>query len=269
MEKYLKTETDTNSSYYYPKDPIVVDSFVIPIQNQVHDLNISIDTIQISGISTFTVSDIATNAKSKKVSALLILPDVRFSMYYKVNGFYLDQKNNETKSYIDKGKVTYSVHGWRTVLAGKVVDIVNKTVLEMAGFGMRSHYDFFESQVDSFVYGQDKRELIDICKLISSEIMKKAINAVDDKFESVMLDKLDVKEMTTWSGFKDSEDNFQKEEDGQLLMMESKVSVRGSKRRQKRQVPCEVGEELDEYVDSLFRFLKRLIRVMEPFNVSV
>lgn len=33
------------------------------------------------------------------------------------------------------------------------------------------------------------------------------------------------------------------------------------------QVPCEVGDELDEYVDSLFRFAKRLIRVMEPFNL--
>ena len=36
--------------------------------------------------------------------------------------------------------------------------------------------------------------------------------------------------------------------------------------RQKRQVPCERGEELDEYVDSLFRFASRLIRAMEPFG---
>lgn len=36
--------------------------------------------------------------------------------------------------------------------------------------------------------------------------------------------------------------------------------------RQKRQVPCERGEELDDYVDSLFRFASRLIRAMEPFN---
>lgn len=38
-------------------------------------------------------------------------------------------------------------------------------------------------------------------------------------------------------------------------------------KRRKRQVPCEVGPELDEYVDSLFRFGRRLIRVMEPFSV--
>lgn len=36
--------------------------------------------------------------------------------------------------------------------------------------------------------------------------------------------------------------------------------------RSKRQVPCERGEELDEYVDSLFRFASRLIRAMEPFS---
>lgn len=38
------------------------------------------------------------------------------------------------------------------------------------------------------------------------------------------------------------------------------------KSRVKRQVPCERGEELDDYVDSLFRFASRLIRAMEPFN---
>ena len=36
--------------------------------------------------------------------------------------------------------------------------------------------------------------------------------------------------------------------------------------RRKRQVPCKPGDELDEYVDSLFRFASRLIRAMEPFN---
>lgn len=273
LQKWLKAEADSNSTDFQLKDALLIDSFTIPILNHDYNLNISIDTIQVSGISSFTISDIATNVKSRKVSVLLVLPDVHLSMYYKLNGQHLDPKDNETRFYVDKGKVTYSVHGWRTVLAGKVVDIVNKTIVEMAGFGMRSHYDFFETQLESFVYGQDKREMIDICKLISSEIMKKAINAVDDKFESVMLDRLNFREMTAWTGFKDSDDNFQKEEDGQLLMMESKITETKrsdhSRRRQKRQVPCEAGEELDEYVDSLFRFLKRLVRVMEPFNVSV
>lgn len=39
--------------------------------------------------------------------------------------------------------------------------------------------------------------------------------------------------------------------------------------RKKRQVPCETGEELDEYVDSLFRFASRLIRAVEPFSALV
>lgn len=37
--------------------------------------------------------------------------------------------------------------------------------------------------------------------------------------------------------------------------------------RHKRQVPCEQGEELDEYVDSLFKFLSRVIRAMEPISL--
>ena len=37
--------------------------------------------------------------------------------------------------------------------------------------------------------------------------------------------------------------------------------------RRKRQVPCQRGQELDEYVDSLFRFASRLIRAMEPVSL--
>lgn len=37
--------------------------------------------------------------------------------------------------------------------------------------------------------------------------------------------------------------------------------------RVKRQVPCNRGQELDEYVDSLFRFASRLIRAMEPVSI--
>lgn len=37
--------------------------------------------------------------------------------------------------------------------------------------------------------------------------------------------------------------------------------------RTKRQVPCQRGQELDEYVDSLFRFASRLVRAMEPVSL--
>lgn len=37
--------------------------------------------------------------------------------------------------------------------------------------------------------------------------------------------------------------------------------------RKKRQTPCQQGEELDDYVDQLFRFGQRLIGAMEPVSV--
>lgn len=46
---------------------------------------------------------------------------------------------------------------------------------------------------------------------------------------------------------------------------ESEVSESDPLNRSKRQVPCERGQELDEYVDSLFRFASRIVRAMEPF----
>lgn len=253
-----------------------------------YSINASLDTIQVTGVSHFITADIASNGKSRKVSALLRFPDIRISLYYKVSGQRVEDKERQLYSgYLDKGKITYAVHGWRTALSGKVVNIVNRTRLELAGFGMRSHYDFFESTIESFVHGGQERhnnkagsqqQLIDVSKHISKDLLKKVINAVDDRLESTVLEQLDVHEMATWSNFRDAE--YEREEEGSLLMMESKVheeqAASSSSRRRggpgqsrrKRQVPCEVGEELDEYVDSLFRFVKRLVRVMEPFAVS-
>jgi len=38
-------------------------------------------------------------------------------------------------------------------------------------------------------------------------------------------------------------------------------------KRTKRQTPCQQGEELDDYVDQLFRFGTRLVRAMEPISL--
>lgn len=266
LKSQLSKDPKSNNT---SSDVLQLEPFAITVNDNVLRANISIDTVTISGLSTFTSSDIAINDKSKKVSALLRFPAMRIELFYKVAGFRFDANDTkEMQPYTDKGKVIYAIRGWRTTFSGKVINIVNKTRLEIAGFGMRSHYDFFETQVQSFMHGTEKAsaETLDIPRYISSSLMKTSINNVDDRLETIVLDRLDVHEMTTWANIRDPSEG----DDGQLLMMESKVSVsRTSRRRQKRQVPCEAGEELDEYVDSLFRFLRRLVRVMEPFNVSV
>lgn len=47
------------------------------------------------------------------------------------------------------------------------------------------------------------------------------------------------------------------------------VTKQGQKilKRTKRQTPCQQGEELDDYVDQLFRFGTRIIRAMEPITL--
>lgn len=39
--------------------------------------------------------------------------------------------------------------------------------------------------------------------------------------------------------------------------------------RRKRAPPCERGEDLDDYVDNLFRFAQTVIRIMEPFSALI
>lgn len=247
---------------------VLFDLFTIPINHAEYKLNISIDTLQISGITKYIIQDISTNEKSKKMSALLRMPIIQLSMFYKTNGFMFHPKTTNN-FYSDKGKITYTIRDWRTVFAGKIIGITkNNTQLDMAGFGIRSHYNYYESNVASF-NEPETSSLIDIGKLISAGIMKKVINEVDDRMENIMLEHLGIREVGNW--FKTGNDySSQKEEDGQMLMMESKIHQHStSRRRNRRQVPCETGPELDEYVDSLFRFVKRLVRVMEPFGVSI
>ncbi|KAH9414465.1 hypothetical protein DERP_014609 [Dermatophagoides pteronyssinus] len=269
---------------------ILLDTFNMPIHLPEYKLNVSIDMIKISGINQFTVSDLAANTKSKKISALLRMPNIRLTMFYKVNGFAFKSKRMET--YSDKGRLTYTIYGWRTVFAGKIAAIRNDDHLEIAGFGMRSHYNYYDSQMVTFINNEhgersspsSSSPTIDISKLIASNLMKKVINEVDDKFETIMIDHLGIHETGTWnlrpSDFSLSDEQQQQpqssskddhDDDGQLWMMESRMNhesiSRSGRRRNKRQVPCEPGEELDEYVDSLFRFLKRLVRVMEPFGL--
>lgn len=271
---------------------ILLDTFNMPIHLPEYKLNVSIDMIKISGINQFTVSDLAANTKSKKISALLRMPNIRLTMFYKVNGFAFKSKRMET--YSDKGRLTYTIYGWRTVFAGKIAAIRNDDHLEIAGFGMRSHYNYYDSQMVTFINNEhgersspsSSSPTIDISKLIASNLMKKVINEVDDKFETIMIDHLGIHETGTWnlrpSDFSLSDEQQQQpqssskddhDDDGQLWMMESRMNhesiSRSGRRRNKRQVPCEPGEELDEYVDSLFRFLKRLVRVMEPFGVGI
>ncbi|XP_074600540.1 uncharacterized protein LOC141854664 isoform X1 [Brevipalpus obovatus] len=51
-------------------------------------------------------------------------------------------------------------------------------------------------------------------------------------------------------------------------MEEAMISAAaGALSRSKRQVPCEQGDELDEYVDSLFKFASRIVRAMEPISL--
>lgn len=55
-------------------------------------------------------------------------------------------------------------------------------------------------------------------------------------------------------------------DDGQMNKSRVKNGVLS---RKKRAPPCERGEDLDDYVDDLFRFAQTLIRIMEPFSALV
>ncbi|KAF7489317.1 hypothetical protein SSS_06533 [Sarcoptes scabiei] len=272
LEQNTTINTENNDSQ------VLFDSFISTINGPDYRLNVTIDTVQISGLSTYNIADIAINQKSKKLSALLRMPSLRITMFYKAQGIRSTTKRSEV--YSDKGKIIYIVHGWRTVLVGKILNISNQSRIDIAGFGMRSHYNYIDSNMITFSNPQsgEQDHRIDIGKVVSSSIMKKIINEVDDRLESIMLDELGFHEIGTWLNSNERNRMFETSSDSDdgesgsvepLEMMESMThhSINKNRKRTRRQVPCEVGEELDEYVDSLFRFLKRLIRVMEPFNL--
>jgi hypothetical protein len=227
-----------------------LDSLFIILNDDRTHLNISIDNLEINGLADMQLKDIASNMKSRRVSALLLFPDVKIHSFYKINGIL--SINDKSEKIDDKGKLNIVTSQWRTSWSAKVLDLINNTI-EVTQMAIRSHCDSSNASFNSFISKADTKSAIDLKELISSMLMDKIVRIVDEKLEEVLRDvvieRLKSQKEFEWSDAKS--------------ILDHHLS------RTKRQVPCETGEELDEYVDSLFRFGRRLIRVMEPFSVSV
>ena len=227
-------------------EPFHLDSLLILLDDDKTNLNASLTSLNLHGMSNLKVKDIASNIKTSKVGVLMTFPDIKITGSYKIHGIW--KYDNKEYEINDKGKLQIHVDEWRTSWSGKIHEIINTTV-KVSQMAVRSHYNDFNDSYDSFKNKEHEiKKFSHLTDTISKLMMDKIAKIVDEKLEELMGDI--ISEVSTIE-----------------MDFDLNKHLKNLQSRQKRQVPCEVGEELDEYVDSLFRFGKRIIRVMEPFQV--
>ena len=226
-------------------DPFKLDDLWFIFNDGRGFLNASLQDVKIHGLSSMILKDIATNSRTKGLSVLLRCPDVLINGRFHINYQTQDSLDENT------GKFYVNIKDWYISWFADVVAFHNLTdTLDVKRLTVRSYFDNKTEKFNSFEVKDYSKHYQHTVNMISSMLLDKVQKEVDKKFAQ-MLGFL-VKKRTS-------------NEQPALVTFEKLVSHHGS--RQKRQVPCEPGKELDEYVDSLFRFASRIVRAMEPISL--
>ncbi|XP_064479198.1 uncharacterized protein LOC135392414 [Ornithodoros turicata] len=207
--------------------------------------------VVVTGLSNLTVRDVASNNANMRTSVLMHLPKVQISCTYKVKGYINSDGVSRAQILEDEGVFEADLERAAVSWYARVLN-VDKEDLLVAQTGLRTHMDQVTRQqfrstrkgnlgdVGDFLGAS----IVDRVRQIIEDQMNKAISQVVSKAHDELHELL---EMTM----------------GPHAQVPRTFS-RHHHRLSKRQVPCNNGTELDDYVDYLFRFARRIIRAMEP-----
>lgn len=237
----LKMSTIRASFQNTSFDPLIIDDYCILFDELGTLLNATVEGIKVYGLSERLVKDIATNANELKASVLISGPSL------KISGFYSMQHPYDRTIPNDVGEFFISLKPFHTTLSFKILTF-NRDNLIVSELDLKSFYDNIKDSFKSFNHGSNLvNGFNETNKILKEIIVENILKEVDDKlyevYNKVLAEKILNKRY--------------------ILARELKALGHS---RHKRQVPCEIGEDLDEYVDSLFRFGARLIKAMEPFD---
>lgn len=194
------------------------------------------------------VLDVATNDKTGSASVTFLAEDLVLT------GNYIVTHKKDIERVDDEGKFVIRIKKWYTTWSAKVLSGDKATTFQVSELAVRSRFEELSHTYSSSRYGKKIPKKVEkVLKDISEVVLDKVIKDVDDKLYDATKQVAKVVPFTP----------------KKMSTMEAISKLNGYHSREKRQVPCERGEELDEYVDSLFRFASRLIRAMEPFNGQI
>ncbi|KAK8769451.1 hypothetical protein V5799_014083 [Amblyomma americanum] len=243
-------------------DPFQAGNMGFLIQETGAYVNVSLTKVTVTGLSNFTIRDVATNNAAMRASVLMIMPRLEIHCAYRIKGYINGDGDREPQVVEDSGQFE-AVLGRAAMSWFARVLHVDKDDLLVAQTGLRTHVDEITKRFPHSTRGkgaqQTRPEDQEVLDVIGSSIVDHVRQMVEDRLNGVITKAVSQKPSEVQD------------------MLESMVvptphsevprtfSPHGH-RISKRQVPCNNGTELDDYVDYLFRFATRLIRAMEPIQ---
>ncbi|XP_065301594.1 uncharacterized protein [Dermacentor albipictus] len=242
-------------------DPFQAGSMGFLIQEPGAYINVSLTKVAVTGLSNFTIRDVATNNAAMRASVLMIMPRLEIRCAYRVKG-YISGEGEKGSRVVDESGQFEAVLGRAAMSWFARVLHVDKDDLLVAQTGLRTHVDevtrrFLQTaKVGTRPPSENQDDVMDV---VGFSIVDHVRQMVEDKLNRVITKAVSTRPAEVQD------------------LLESLVvptphsevprtfSPHGH-RISKRQVPCNNGTDLDDYVDYLFRFATRLIRAMEPIQ---
>lgn len=249
-EELTKVVAVGKKGHFAALDPLAAENVFLLFNDEHGYVNCSTDHIEVRGLQHLKVLDVATNDHRRDASVQFAAQDIL------IRGQYVIKHKKHGQYGDDQGKFELKVQTWSTSWSAHVHDHFNHSYFAISELAIESRpeqvtYEFHSSQFGRKI----PRNVLNMLNDVTSTVLDKLVQEVDNKLYSATEQIAKVQNWRAKSKMSGPE----------ALDQINRYNLH----RSKRQVPCERGEELDEYVDSLFRFASRLIRAMEPFSGTI
>ncbi|XP_074599163.1 uncharacterized protein LOC141853652 [Brevipalpus obovatus] len=231
-------------------------------------MNVTVDRVQIRGLSTLNIKDIATNSVARSVSVLVRFKSLTITGSYKIEpsecgGHWQGTIKKQNQTISDSGKFRIKISDLHSSWFARVArsDLNSDTLTVNQPF-LKSYFEQSNiTQEYMNINNNNNNNNINVYR--PNRCDSRCIETLKPQLLERLRTQLDSRLLQIFATI------FREEPEDvnwvNSLSEYNEMFVQGN--RQRRQVPCKPGKELDEYVDSLFRFASRIVRVMEPFSL--
>ncbi|XP_015921498.1 uncharacterized protein [Parasteatoda tepidariorum] len=262
-------------------DPFKMEPLTLTVQEPKGFVNVSLKKISVEGLGNFQLRDIVTNLDILRTSVLLRFPEVKVMASYKLKGFL---NPPFSQSLVDEGiyeaKVNDAVATWIGRIELKDASHSGNAILSLSQAAFRTYWNSATHAFTSFLKKNEGalQQATELLQAVSAAVVEKVQKLAEEGLEQAIAHVMGRSKPSSWfemyppvapdltSTLIDPDFELL-EEDTSPFITEAKPdgsTIDGRSPRRKRQVPCENGEGLDDYVDTLLRFGRRLIRFQEP-----
>ncbi|GFV59112.1 uncharacterized protein TNCV_650002 [Trichonephila clavipes] len=265
-------------------DPFKMEPLSLTVQEPKGFVNVSLRKMSVEGLGNFQLRDIVTNLDILRTSVVLSFPEIRVKATYKLKGF-LNPPFSQSLS--DEGlfeaKIPNAAATWIGRIDLKDPPNAGSSILSLSQAAFRSYWEVASHTFTSFLKkNKDALESAgELLQAVSAAVVEKVQRMAEEGLEQAIAHVMGRSKQTSWfemypprpahTTVIDPDFELLEEDTSPFVSIteephyhEEEPPSEGRSHRRKRQVPCENGEGLDEYVDTLLRFGRRLIRFQEP-----